>query len=670
MSAQNTRRHPRPGDTEATRFLDDVPLDFAPASYNEEAGTVEICWSTGADVRRYDWWEDKYYFERLDMAGADLARLQAGAPLLLDHWRDSMNVVGSVLPGSVRIEGGRGMCTLRFDRSSELGQAAEGKVKGGHLRFVSIGYSVQTWEKQETQGQPAVHIARAWQPFEISLVPVPADAGAGTRAAPEAPGENPTTTTRATAAQPGKEAAVADNSTETPPVDQEAARNAAAEATKAERARVKGINDRVRELGLDAQVATELIDAGTSLDAAAHRFVDELAKLRNGDAKPPAAPRGPEGRNHDDPANIRAAMADAIVARLMPDVKVTNERHREFMAYRPSDMLMHLAQARGERVAPTMRMELIERAFHSTSDFPMLLEAASNKMLEAGYRLAEPTYRSIAARRPFQDFKGRKFLSVGDFPTVEQIREGGSITMGSIAEKRETVTPATYARGVSITRQALINDDLGAFDDWAPSIGNMIAAFENRVAFDLVNLNGGDGPMLQEGNASVFGTTAHAALPAYTAAGRANKAGTGGQISEDGLDAAYAAMMAQRSFGENGLPLNIRPRVLLTGPGQRGRAIRFTRDSGRVVPEAVANVPLYSDLTPVADPNITGNRWYLFADPATAPVFIYGYVAGQDGPQIRVFNQVQGRDGIVVEVIHDWAFGAIDYRGGYFNPGA
>jgi phage head maturation protease len=658
MSAHHTRRHPRPGDASATRFLEDVPLDFAPASYDETTGSVEVCWSTGADVRRYDWCEEVYYIERLDLAGANMERLQAGAPLLLDHWRDSMNVVGSVEPGSVRIENGRGLCTLRFDRSSELGQQAEAKVKGGHLRFVSIGYSVQTWERQGAPaGGEVVHIARAWQPFEISLVPVPADAGAGTRAAPEAPGDS-TTTTRATAAHEGKEAAVADKSNDTTTVDQEAARNAAAEATRAERARAKALTDRVRELGLDHTVAVELIEAGTTLEGANARFVDELARRNNGDAKPPAGARAQVGNSHEDPANIRAAMADAIVARTMPGVKLTGDRHREFMAFRPSDMLMHLAQARGERVHPGQRLELIERAFHSNSDFPLLLAAAANKMLEAGYQAAAPAYRRIAARRNFNDFKPHRFITVGDFPAPQQMREGGSITMGTISEKQETVSAITYARGVTITRQALINDDLGAFNEWTPMIGRRVADFENATAFSQVNLANGDGPTLVEGNAAVFGT----------AAGRANKAGTGGAISEASLDAAYAAMMAQTSL--DGIRLNIQPRILLTGAAQRGAALRFTRDSGRVIPEASANVPLYSDLEPVADANVPGNRWYTFADPEQAPVYIYGYVAGQDGPQIRVFNQVQGRDGIVLEVLHDWAFGAVDYRGGYFNAGA
>ena len=70
------------------------------------------------------------------------------------------------------------------------------------------------------------------------------------------------------------------------------------------------------------------------------------------------------------------------------------------------------------------------------------------------------------------------------------------------------------------------------------------------------------------------------------------------------------------------------------------------------------------------DSNIPGNRWYLFADPASAPVYVYGYVNGAEAPTVRVHDMIPGRDGISVEVIHDFAVGAIGFRGAFFNPGA
>jgi len=332
-------------------------------------------------------------------------------------------------------------------------------------------------------------------------------------------------------------------------------------------------------------------------------------------------------------------------------------RFREFSGLRPSDMLIELAAARGERVSSRDRHRLIDQLFargtHTSSDFPLLLEAASNKMLEAGYALANPSYRRFFAQRSFTDFKAHKFLTAGDFPSLAEIAEGGEIQEGSISEKRESITPKTYGRQVKITRQMLINDDLGAFADFSTMIGRRVANDENALAFAVVNTASGAGPTLVEGNAAVFTT------------GRGNRAASGGAIAEATLDTGYAAMMGATSL--DGQKLNVEPRILLTGAAYRGPALRYT---ARISPESGANVGLYSELEPISDANITGNRWYLFADPLAYPVYVYGYVNGQTAPMVRVHQYIPGTDGIAVELVHDFGVGAIDYRGGYFNAGA
>ncbi|NKC33493.1 HK97 family phage prohead protease [Falsiroseomonas selenitidurans] len=311
-------RAPRQEDGAATRLLEDVRLAFAPATYDAEAGEVDVVWSTGVAVRRYDWWSGEYYDEELDLAGADLARLQAGAPLLLDHWSSVRNLVGSVAPGSVKVERGQGTARLRFDRSGEEGQMAEAKVAGGHLRHVSIGYRVQTWEKVEAQGQVPRWIARAWEPFEISLVPVPADAGAGTRAVDGGP--NPPPQSNRAPGAPIPEGQMADETTQP---DANAAEKPD-DIRKAERARVAEIRRRARSLGLAEPLIDEMCDGGLTVEAAAIRMTDELAKRTP--TPPPANPRAEIGQDHTDPAAVRDAMAQAIAAANQPSFKPTNAR--------------------------------------------------------------------------------------------------------------------------------------------------------------------------------------------------------------------------------------------------------------------------------------------------------------------------------------------------------
>ena len=118
---------------------------------------------------------------------------------------------------------------------------------------------------------------------------------------------------------------------------------------------------------------------------------------------------------------------------------------------------------------------LAERAFHTTSDFPALLSAAANKMLLAAYAPAQPTYRTLFLRRDFRDFKPHRHLRVGDFPNLTPLSENGEIQAGTMSESQELVTLTTFARRIRVTRPMLVNDDLGAFTDFASMIGRRVA---------------------------------------------------------------------------------------------------------------------------------------------------------------------------------------------------
>jgi hypothetical protein len=633
----------------------------APMSVNEADRTVDVVWSTGARAANYVPALGQI-MEELDMGAVRMDRLTSGqAPVLDTHrMQGAASVIGRVV--SARVERGRGIATLQMSRAPDV-EPIWHRIVEGTLRSVSVGYRVFKYEPIR-DGALTVHRAVDWEPYEISLVAVPVDAAAGVRSdspQPRMTALEPDLPAEVTAPEPPTESPTM---TDQPPADSVPAADAARatqEAVTAERARISSLLPIVT--AARAMVPAETVDPlhqraqseGWTAEALRSALWDEAVK-RGPAPSIPASPNS--GPSNDDPAQMIAAMADAIAVRAMPALATaadTNPRFREFANLRPSEMLMELAGARGERVTFRDRARLVERSFHTTSDFPLLLEAAGNKMLMAGFTAASPSYRTFFGQRSFADFKAHKFLMAGDFPALAELAEGGAITAGTISEKRESITPKTYARQVRITRQALVNDDLGAFTDFGAMIGRRVADYENALAYALVNTASGDGPTLSTSTGAVF----------TTGATRANKAASGGAISESTLDTAYAAMMAQTSL--DGIKLNITPRYLLTGAAYRGAAIRYTT---RVSPESGANVGLYSDLTPISDANLTGNRWYLFADPASAPVYVYGYVNGQTAPMVRVQQYVPGTDGLAIEVIHDFAVGAVDHRGGYFNPGA
>jgi hypothetical protein len=71
----------------------------------------------------------------------------------------------------------------------------------------------------------------------------------------------------------------------------------------------------------------------------------------------------------------------------------------------------------------------------------------------------------------------------------------------------------------------------------------------------------------------------------------------------------------------------------------------------------------------VVSPYITGNAWYLFADPSVLANFAYGFLRGEGGPRMRM-DEPFGVQGMRFTVEHDFGVGAIDFRAGWRNAGA
>lgn len=163
-----------------------VPLAFRAdfSSINEEKRTVGLVFSTGAPVTRFDWASGKRYREVLSMEPAHvrLSRLNSVGSLLDAHSAWSVgDVLGAVEPGSARIEKSQGLADVRFSRRDQVEPIWQ-DVRDKILRSVSVGYNVYRYvEDAGKDGQIPTRTAIDWEPYEISLVPMPADIGARVR---------------------------------------------------------------------------------------------------------------------------------------------------------------------------------------------------------------------------------------------------------------------------------------------------------------------------------------------------------------------------------------------------------------------------------------------------------------------------------------------------------
>lgn len=153
------------------------------ASFDKETNSVECIWTTGAAVTRRG--PSGYYSEELTLSpgAVRLGRLNAGAPLLDSHNdRNLSQVIGSVVPGSAKIVGGKGVARIKLSTSPGDADNVE-KIKSGIVRNISVGYAVHRIEIVERDGDIPIYSVVDWEPHELSAVAIPADAGAQFRAA-------------------------------------------------------------------------------------------------------------------------------------------------------------------------------------------------------------------------------------------------------------------------------------------------------------------------------------------------------------------------------------------------------------------------------------------------------------------------------------------------------
>ncbi|MBN8294953.1 Clp protease ClpP [Rhodobacter sp. NTK016B] len=415
------------------------------------------------------------------------------------------------------------------------------------------------------------------------------------------------------------------------------------------------------EAGADSVAILDLVAMHGGSVATARQFIADRTPLaavvahyrEKGPSVTKHKPGGSTARiTRDERDTRRAGMTEALAAQIGRRAP-TDDRARPFMAMSLVELAAMSSGHRGPMRTAYDR-EQVFMAMHTTSDFPLALQNALNKELEGRYREATPTYRRIARQKSFRDFRPHPQVRPGDFPTLQPVGEGGEIKYGTIGEKAETVALAPYGIALSISRQTLINDDIGAIADMIADQGRAVARFEDSTFYAmLLSGSGSDGPTLLETSRKVFNTT------------DGTKAGTAAAITVASLSVGRAAMMKQKTLG--GHDLGILPSILLVGPD------KLTEAQQVVAPIQAAQAgnvnPFAGTLEVIGTAKITGNAWYLFADPADLPNFVYGYLEGATAPRTRM-EEPFGMQGMRLSLEHDFGVGAIDFRGGYKNAGA
>lgn len=661
---------------------------FRPETANDEKRTIELVWTTGARVKR-GFWEPFLEELSLDKKHVRMERLNSGRAPLLDNHRSYGSAAS--IPGvieSARLKGKEGVCVVRFAKAEDDEEAEKlyRKAKDGIVTNVSVGYIVHKYERvqegEEQKGALPVYRAVDWEPYEVSFVPIGADAGAFARSAPElhtctfvtrSTGEHMETENTPSTPAPAAAAPAAPASA-TPPVTSDEARRAAEEATRIERERGNAIRTAVRAAKLGDAYANELIEKGIAIGEARAMILEKLASASD------AVRTDPHHRVEvtDDARDKFARGAQAwlltktgaaeLVRRAgekMPVLAGVELSPGEFRGMSIVDLAREFLELRGQDTKRKSAERLIGEAltfrtggYQTTSDFSVLLENVMHKTLLAAYATTPDSWSRFCAVGSVTDFRAHNRYRTGSFGRLDKLTEAGEFKNKVIPDgEKVSVSISTRGNIIAISRQALINDDMGALTGLATRFGRAAKLSIELDVYDLIKLNAGLGPTQSDGQ------------PLFHA-NRAN-VGAAAAIAVDALDSDRIVMAVQKDPSGNEI-LDLRPAILLVpiGLGGQARVLNDSQYDASVsnkfqVPNKVRG--LFRDI--VDTPQLTGTRRYLLADPSVAPTFEVDFLNGQTEPFLDN-NEGWRVDGTELKVRHDYGVAAVDFRGAVTNAGA
>ena len=322
-----------------------------------------------------------------------------------------------------------------------------------------------------------------------------------------------------------------------------------------QKARVSGINELFGMFGGRYQTlqASCLSDPECSLEQAREKLLNEMGKEFSPSNKNTPAHIYAGNGNFVGDGIRQALMARAGFAEREQDNVYNGMTLREYAR-------MSLTE-RGIGVSGYNPMQMVGAAFtHSTSDFGNILLDVANKAILQGWEEAPETYEQWTRKGQLSDFKIAHRVGMGGFSSLRQVREGAEYKYVTTGDKQATIALATYGELFSITRQAIINDDLNMLTDVPMKLGRAAKSTIADLVYAILTSN----PKISTDNVNLFDKTKHANVLENAAMDVAS------------LDKARQLMRVQKE-GER--HLNIRPAFVLVPTAMESVANQVIRSS-------------------------------------------------------------------------------------------
>ena len=306
------------------------------------------------------------------------------------------------------------------------------------------------------------------------------------------------------------------------------------------------------------------------------------------------------------------------------------------------------------------RSQVVNAAFtHSSSDFSHILAGGAEKSVLKGWQDSGETFQKWTRTGSLSNFHEAKRVGLNGFSKLDKVPEGAEYKYITTSDKGVPIALATYGNIFSVTRQAIINDDLTQLTTIPMAMGRAAARTVGNLVYLLLTSNG----KFTDGKALFHAD--HKNLIAK-------------DMDMVGLDEARKLMRLQEDA--NGDSLNITPAFVLVPAALESAARRAILSSSSLFPvgdESTINqnsgiINVVKDMAEViVEPRLdkaNSKEWYVAAAKGMDTIEV-AYLDGMDTPYLE--EQVGFTvDGVAWKVRIDAGVAALDYRGLLKSSGA
>lgn len=411
-----------------------------------------------------------------------------------------------------------------------------------------------------------------------------------------------------------------------PVVQEQDAKSAAAEAIKAERQRVADIQEICN--GEFPDVEKTAISAGWDVNETRAKVLKELRA-----SQPQAAPNVIISSSSMDAKSLTAAFALRSGIDADEAIKAYGEKAVEMGAKNMDISLKEIVQEclrlEGKYSGRSFDNETIRAGFSSVT-LPGILSDVANKRLLKSFNEQPIIATKLCSVGDLNDFKETERLRLTDVGDLKEVAADGEIKDGGLTEESATNQLSTYGKRFCLTRQMIINDDLGALMKVPTAMGAKAARLIDQLFFQRLLKNP------KQGDGSALFSDKHKNL----------LSGAESALGIKSLQEAIGLFLDQVDAG--GDPISVEPRYLVVPTALKFLALELTKGdtiitTGSAAARTSLNALADERLEVVSSPylgnaNYAGSSktgWYLFGDPRQVETFEIGYLRGKRTPTVE-----------------------------------